>query len=313
MIGCGGSGEVFKIAVGHENQYVAVKRICSDRKKDDSLEQEFQAEIQILGSVRHANIVKLLCCVSSDDFKLLVYEYMENQSLDKWLHRKKDIVLDWPARLRIAIGAAQGLCYMHHDCSPPILHRDVKSSNILLDSDFKAKISDFGFAKILINKGEPNTMSAVAGSFGYIAPEYAYTSRVDEKVDVYSFGVVLLELVTGREPNVGDEHKGLAEWAWDHYGQEKPIADALDEEIKEARFLEHTVTVFKLGLMCTNSSPASRPSMTEVSQILQRCRSADEIEREAAALVRDDEYSSGYWCSAKKPIGESDSSMVGLL
>ncbi|KAL3645934.1 hypothetical protein CASFOL_011114 [Castilleja foliolosa] len=326
MIGCGGSGEVFKIAIGHEKQYVAVKRICSDRKEDDLLEQEFRAEIQVLGSVRHANIVKLLCCISSCDSKLLVYEYMENQSLDRWIHRKKteanlyvkgiarDIVLDWPTRLRIAIDAARGLCYMHHDCSSTILHRDVKSSNILLDSDFNAKIADFGFAKILIKNGEPNTMSAVAGSFGYIAPEYAYTSRVNEKIDVYSFGVVLLELVTGKEPNVGDEHTSLAEWAWDHYGQEKPIADALDEEIKQARFLEDAITVFKLGLMCTNSLPASRPSMREVTQILERCRSDDEIERDVAALVRDDEYSSGYWCNAEKPVGgESDNCLVGLL
>ncbi|KAL6547547.1 hypothetical protein OROHE_009252 [Orobanche hederae] len=285
LIGSGGSGEVYKMAVDGENQYVAVKKIWSDVKKDDLLEKEFQAEIQILGSVRHTNIVKLLCCISSDDTKLLVYEYMENHSLDRWLHRNKrqassfstsvrNVVSDWPARLRIAIGAAKGLCYMHHDCSPPVIHRDVKSSNILLDSDFKAKIADFGLAKILIKKGEPNTMSAIAGSFGYIAPEYAYTSRVNEKVDVYSFGVVLLELVTGREPNMGDEQSSLAEWAWDHYGQEKPFADALDEEIKfELCFLEDAIDVFKLGLMCTNSLPTSRPSMKEVAESLELCTS----------------------------------------
>ncbi|KAL6544306.1 hypothetical protein OROGR_010803 [Orobanche gracilis] len=309
LIGSGGSGEVYKIPVDRENQYVAVKRIWSDVKKDDLLEKTFQAEIQILGSVRHTNIVKLLSCISSDDTKLLVYEYMENQSLDRWLHRNKrralslntsvgTLLLDWPGRLRIAIGAAKGLCYMHHDCSPPIIHRDVKSSNILLDSDFKAKIADFGLAKILIKKGEPNTMSAVAGSFGYIAPEYAYTSRVNEKIDVYSFGVVLLELVTGREPNnIGDKQMSLAEWVWDHYGQEKPIADALDDEIEEACFLEEMIAVFKLGLMCTHSLPGSRPLMKEVSESLQRCRSyVDEHDEkregqecDAAHLTRDDE------------------------
>ncbi|KAL3645937.1 hypothetical protein CASFOL_011117 [Castilleja foliolosa] len=318
MIGCGGSGEVFKISIDHENLCVAVKRICSDRKKDDLLEQEFQAEIQILGSVRHANIVKLLCCISNDESKLLVYEYMENQSLDRWIHRTKrqalsrngNIVLHWPARLRIAIGAAQGLCYMHHDCSPAILHRDVKSSNILLDSDFKAKIADFGLAKILIKKGEPNTMSAVAGSLGYIAPEYAYTSRVSEKIDVYGFGVVLLELVTGKEPNIGDENTSLAEWALGHYGQEKPISDALDEEIIESQFLEDMITVFKLGIMCTNLSPVNRPSMREVLDILQRCRSADEFD--GASIIREDEYSSGYWGNSKKPMDESDISMASL-
>ncbi|KAK6116839.1 hypothetical protein DH2020_049405 [Rehmannia glutinosa] len=328
MIGSGGSGKVYKIAVDRADQYVAVKRIWNDKKKDHLLEKEFLAEVQILGSVRHSNIVKLLCCISSDDSKLLVYEYLENQSLDRWLHGKKrkalslncsvgNIVLDWPARLRIAIGAAQGLCYMHHDCTPPIIHRDVKSSNILLDTDFKAKIADFGLAKILIKKGEPNTMSAVAGSFGYIAPEYAYTTRVNEKIDVYSFGVVLLELVTGREPNIGDEHTSLAEWAWNHYGQEKPIVDLLDEEIKEACFLEEMIAVFKLGLMCTSSLPTSRPSMKEVSQILQRSRSLDGHEGkragkeyDVAPLLGEDKYISSYRCNSKKLVDESDNSLI---
>ncbi|KAL2517717.1 Protein kinase family protein with leucine-rich repeat domain [Abeliophyllum distichum] len=331
MVGSGGSGKVYKIAVDHEGQYVAVKKIWSERKLEYNLEKEFLAEIEILGSVRHSNIVKLLCCISSDDSKLLVYEYMENQSLDRWLHGKKrkalsltnsvhNIDLDWPARLRVAIGAAQGLCYMHHDCTPPIIHRDVKSSNILLDADFKAKIADFGLAKILIKKGEPNTMSAVAGSFGYIAPEYAYTTKVDEKIDVYSFGVVLLELVTGREPNSGDEHTSLAEWAWKRYAEEKPIVDALDKEIKEPCYLEEMTTVFKLGLVCTSSSPYNRPSMKEVLHILQRCRPFDEYggkkmgkDHDVAPLLGKDKYILSYKSNSKKLMDESDNSLVSLV
>ncbi|PIN10653.1 Serine/threonine protein kinase [Handroanthus impetiginosus] len=325
MIGSGGSGKVYKIPVDRFGQYVAVKRIWSDRKMDHLLEKEFHAEIQILGSVRHSNIVKLLCCISSDDSKLLVYEYLDNQSLDRWLHRKKDffldspVVLDWPVRLNIAIGAAQGLCYMHHDCTPPIIHRDVKSSNILLDSDFKAKIADFGLAKILKKKNEPNTMSAVAGSFGYIAPEYAYTTRVNEKIDVYSFGVVLLELVTGREPSDGSENTSLAEWAWKQYGQEKPVADFIDDEIKQSCYLEDMETVFKLGLMCTSPLPTSRPSMKEVLQILQRCRSLEgydkktEKEHDVAPLLREDKYLYSYKCNSKKLIDESGNSLVSLV
>ncbi|KAI3468175.1 hypothetical protein Pfo_024838 [Paulownia fortunei] len=331
MIGSGGSGKVYKIAVDHAGQYVAVKRIWSEKKLDRMLDKEFLAEIQILGSVRHSNIVKLLCCISSDDSKLLVYEYMENQSLDRWLRRKErhafsqnsaahNHVLDWPARLRIAIGAAQGLCYMHHDCTPAIIHRDVKSSNILLDSDFKAKIADFGLAKILFKRGEPNTMSAVAGSFGYIAPEYAYTTKVDEKIDVYSFGVVLLELVTGREPNCRDEHTSLAEWAWKHYGEEKPIADALDEEIKEASYTEEMITVFKLGLICTNPLPASRPSMKDILQILHQCRSLEchegkktGNEYDTVPLLGDDKYVASYRVHSKKLMNESDESLVSLV
>lgn len=182
LIGSGGSGKVYCIDINHAGYYVAVKRIWSNNELDKKLEKEFQAEVQILGSIRHSNIVKLLCCVWNENSKLLVYEYMENQSLDRWLHKKKkrltsaamnfleQSVLDWPRRLQIAIGAAQGLSYMHHDCSPPIIHRDVKSSNILLDREFQAKIADFGLAKMLASQGEPHTISAIAGSFGYIAP-----------------------------------------------------------------------------------------------------------------------------------------------
>ncbi|KAF2552487.1 hypothetical protein F2Q68_00036711 [Brassica cretica] len=167
--------------------------------------------------------------------------------------------------------ATQGLCYMHHDCTPAIIHRDVKSSNILLDYDFNAKIADFGLAKLLVKQNQqPHTMSAVAGSFGYIAPEYAYTSKVDEKIDVYSFGVVLLELVTGREGNNGDEHTNLADWSWRHYQSKKPITEAFDEDIKEASSTEEMTTVFKLGLMCTNTLPSHRPSMKEVLYVLRQ-------------------------------------------
>ncbi|KAI8531037.1 hypothetical protein RHMOL_Rhmol11G0106600 [Rhododendron molle] len=278
LIGSGGSGKIYRVAVNKSGDYVAVKKIWTKGKLDNKLEKEFSAEVDILGTIRHSNIVKLLCCISSEDSKLLVYEYMENQSLDKWLHVKKRrethparrVVLDWPKRLEIAIGAAQGLCYMHHECTSRIVHRDVKSSNILLDSEFKARIADFGLAKILAKRNELNTMSAVAGSFGYMAPEYAYTTKVNEKIDVYSFGVVLLELVTGREANDGDEHTSLAEWAWRQHGEGNSIIYALDEFIKEPLNLEEKTRVFKLGLICTSPLPSSRPSMKDVLQTLRQ-------------------------------------------
>ncbi|BFG39834.1 hypothetical protein CerSpe_261080 [Prunus speciosa] len=281
MIGSGGSGKVYCVPVNRTGDVVAVKKIWKDKKLEEKLVKEFLAEVKILSSIRHANIVKLMCCISKDNSKLLVYEYLENRSLDRWLHKRNrpsnlsrsvhHVVLDWPKRLHIAVGAARGLRYMHHDCVPPIVHRDVKSSNILLDSDFNAKIADFGVAKMLVKQGELATMSAVAGSLGYIAPECAYTIRVNEKIDVYSFGVVLLELTTGREANDGDEHTALAEWAWRHVQENNSLADALDKDIKEPWCLDEMFSVFRLGIYCTEKLPSARPSMKEVLQILLQC------------------------------------------
>ncbi|XP_010519877.1 PREDICTED: receptor-like protein kinase 5 [Tarenaya hassleriana] len=276
VIGSGGSGKVYKIFIRSSGQYVAVKKVWNSKKLDKTLEKEFMAEVEILARIRHAKIVKLLCCISSKDSNLLVYEYMENHSLDRWLHGKKtdeeSPYLDWPRRLQIAVGTAQGLCYMHHDCSPAIIHRDVKSSNILLDSEFDAKIADFGLAKMLVKGGDKEhlTMSAVVGSFGYLAPEYAYTSKVNEKIDVYSFGVVLLELVTGREGTRGHDHMNLADWSWRHYRAGDPIQEAFDPDIRQdsPSHVEEMKRVFKLGLMCTSTLPHHRPSMKEVLHIL---------------------------------------------
>ncbi|XP_019175798.1 PREDICTED: receptor-like protein kinase 5 isoform X2 [Ipomoea nil] len=270
LVGSGGSGKVYAVALS-TGEKVAVKSIRNNYKLSEKV---FLAEIKILGTIRHSNIVKLWCCISSEESNLLVYEYTENRSLDLWLHAKRRSpgqFLDLPTRLKIAIGTAQGLSYMHHNCSPPIVHRDVKSSNVLLDSDFNAKIADFGLAKILINNGDPNTVSTVAGSFGYIAPEYAYTKKVNEKFDVYSFGVILLELVTGREAIDEDMGCGLADWARHHVEEGNQIVDALEGDIKEAENLDEMCGVFRLGIFCTASNPAKRPTMREVLQILLYC------------------------------------------
>uniref|UniRef100_A0A0D9WIU1 non-specific serine/threonine protein kinase n=1 Tax=Leersia perrieri TaxID=77586 RepID=A0A0D9WIU1_9ORYZ len=283
VIGKGGSGRVYRVAYtsrsGAAAGVVAVKRIWTGGKTDKNFEREFDSEVNILGHVRHNNIVKLLCCLSRAETKLLVYEYMENGSLDQWLHGHKRIgttataraPLDWPARLRVAVGAARGLAYMHHECSPPVVHRDVKSSNILLDAELMAKVADFGLARMLVQTGTPNTVSAVAGSFGYMAPECAYTRKVNEKVDVYSFGVVLLELVTGREAHDGGEHGSLAEWAWRHLQSGRSMADAADRCIADDWHGDDVEAVFKLGIICTGAQPATRPTMRDVLQILIRC------------------------------------------
>ncbi|KAF8034301.1 LOW QUALITY PROTEIN: hypothetical protein BT93_C0560 [Corymbia citriodora subsp. variegata] len=281
VIGSGASGKVYRIMVNPSGDTVAVKRISDNQQLDKNLEKQFSAEVEILGNLRHINIIKLACYISCENSKLLVYEYMENHSLDHWLHKTKrllpisgvanNMILDWPKRLQIARGAAKGLCYMHHDCSPPVIHRDVKSSNILLDSEFKAKIADLGLARMLAKNGEAVTLSGIAGSAGYLAPEYAHTTKVNEKIDVYSFGVVLLELTTGREAKGGDEDMCLVDWAWRHILDGKAISDAVDEEINDDSFLGEISNVFKLGIFCTVKRPSKRPPMKKVVQALLKC------------------------------------------
>ncbi|VAI26492.1 unnamed protein product [Triticum turgidum subsp. durum] len=248
LIGSGGSGNVYRVKLGC-GTVVAVKHITRTRaaaaasagptaamlprSASASARQcrEFDAEVGTLSSIRHVNVVKLLCSVTSEDgaASLLVYEHLPNGSLYESLHgptARKLGGLGWPERYEVAVGAARGLEYLHHGCGDrPILHRDVKSSNILLDEAFKPRLADFGLAKILHAnagagklQGEPWSSSggAVAGTVGYMAPEYAYARKVTEKSDVYSFGVVLLELATGRAAGgwTGPATGGRRRWRW---------------------------------------------------------------------------------------------------
>ncbi|CAJ2652229.1 unnamed protein product [Trifolium pratense] len=264
IIGSGGFGTVYRVPIDNFT-YVAVKKVMTNRELNQELDTPFHNEVEILSNIRHRNVVKFLCCISNEDSMMLVYEYLEHSSLDKWLHNKNEslamfdsaqrVVLDWPKRLRIAIGIAHGLFYMHHDCLPPIIHRDIKTSNILLDSEFNAKVADLGLARLLMKPGQFNTMSSVVGSFGYMAPEYAQTTRVNEKIDVFSFGVILLELTTGKKANYSDENSSLAEWGWRHIQAESNIEELLDKEVMESSHLDGMCKVFKLGVMCTSTLP----------------------------------------------------------
>ncbi|KFK29383.1 hypothetical protein AALP_AA7G126400 [Arabis alpina] len=269
VIGSGSSGKVYKAELSG-GEVVAVKKLNKIAKGGDR--DVFAAEVQTLGTIRHKSIVRLWCCCSSGDCRLLVYEYMPNGSLADALHhdRKGRVLLGWRKRLRIALDAAEGLSYLHHDCVPPIVHRDVKSSNILLDGEYGAKVADFGIAKIGQMSGSktPEAMSGIAGSCGYIAPEYVYTLQVNEKSDIYSFGVVLLELVTGKQPTdpeLGD--KDMTKWictTLDHDALESVIDPKLNLEFKE-----EISKVIHIGLLCTSPLPLNRPSMRKVVIMLQ--------------------------------------------
>ncbi|EOX91818.1 Leucine-rich receptor-like protein kinase family protein [Theobroma cacao] len=267
IIGKGGAGIVYKGAMPNGDQ-VAVKRLPA-MSRGSSHDHGFNAEIQTLGRIRHRHIVRLLGFCSNHETNLLVYEYMPNGSLGEVLHGKKGGHLHWDTRYKIAVEAAKGLCYLHHDCSPLIVHRDVKSNNILLDCDFEAHVADFGLAKFLQDSGTSECMSAIAGSYGYIAPEYAYTLKVDEKSDVYSFGVVLLELVSGRKP-VGEFGDGvdIVQWVRKMTDSNKEgVLKILDPRLPSVP-LHEVMHVFYVAMLCVEEQAVERPTMREVVQIL---------------------------------------------
>ncbi|MQL77189.1 hypothetical protein Taro_009601 [Colocasia esculenta] len=267
VIGKGGAGIVYKGVMPNGDQ-VAVKRLPA-MSRGSSHDHGFSAEIQTLGRIRHRHIVRLLGFCSNHETNLLVYEYMPNGSLGELLHGKKGGHLHWDTRYKIAVEAAKGLCYLHHDCSPLILHRDVKSNNILLDSNFEAHVADFGLAKFLQDSGTSECMSAIAGSYGYIAPEYAYTLKVDEKSDVYSFGVVLLELITGRKP-VGEFGDGVDIVQWVRMmtdSNKEGVLKVLDPRLPTVP-LHEAMHVFYVAMLCVEEQSVERPTMREVVQIL---------------------------------------------
>ncbi|KAL8201927.1 hypothetical protein R6Q57_011074 [Mikania cordata] len=266
MIGKGGAGIVYRGSMPNGVD-VAIKRLIGKN-------HGFDAEIQTLGRIKHRNIVRLLGYVSNQETNLLLYEYMSHGSLGEILHGSKGAHLQWETRHKIAVESAKGLCYLHHDCSPLIVHRDVKSNNILLDSDYEAHVADFGLAKFLRDVGGSECMSSIAGSYGYIAPEYAYTLKVDEKSDVYSFGVVLLELIAGKKP-VGQFGDGvdIVRWVRETISEIPKQSDAAAVlSVLDSRLtgydLSSVVDMFKIAMMCVEDESTARPTMREVVHML---------------------------------------------
>ncbi|KAG0617465.1 hypothetical protein M758_5G191000 [Ceratodon purpureus] len=304
LLGSGGSGKVYRAKLMN-GELVAVKKLWGV-KKDDSTSHDhgFRTEVKTLATIRHRHIVKLLCCCTKRDSNLLVYEYMPNGSLGDLLHGTKAATLTWEMRYKIAMGSAMGLQYLHHDCVPQILHRDIKSNNILLDMDYEAHLADFGIAKV-VETAVARDLSTIAGSLGYIAPEYAFSTRVDEKSDIYSFGVVLLELVTGKravDSAVFGEGSDLVRWVSDKVQTEEGVYEILDPNCGEGS-QQDMISFLRVAMMCTSFNPVDRPSMRKVVLLLMQAAPTPRVDKQSlirkassdSSLVKSDSEDEQYW------------------
>ncbi|XP_022727690.1 LRR receptor-like serine/threonine-protein kinase FEI 2 [Durio zibethinus] len=267
VVGSGGFGIVYRMVMNDCGTF-AVKRI--DRSCEGS-DQVFERELEILGSIKHINLVNLRGYCRLPASKLLIYDYLAMGSLDDFLHECKEVrPLNWCARLKIALGSARGLAYLHHDCCPKIVHRDIKSGNILLDENLEPHVSDFGLAKLLVDE-DAHVTTVVAGTFGYLAPEYLQSGRATEKSDVYSFGVLLLELVTGKRPTDPTFVKrGLNVVGWmNTLLRENGLEDVVDKRCTDAD-MEAVEAILEMAAKCTNANPDERPTMSQVLQLLEQ-------------------------------------------
>ncbi|KAF8650465.1 hypothetical protein HU200_063829 [Digitaria exilis] len=303
VIGRGGCGEVFKAQLpaekeGDEPRFIAIKKIkkqssdtpnnLSDEESRqlDKWSRQIQSEIRTVGHIRHRNLLPLAAHVPRPDCHYLVYEYMKNGSLHNALKGGAGagedgtssgavVGLTWPERLRVAVGVAEGLEYLHVSHKPQIIHRDLKPANILLDDDLEPRIADFGLAKAMPETHTHVTASNLAGTWGYIAPEYHQTLKFTAKCDVYSFGVILAVLATGKEPS--DEffkqvdEVGIVRWlrrvmqAGDH-------AEAIDPAIAGAGYDEQIMLVLRIAVFCTADDPKERPAAKDVRCMLSQIK-----------------------------------------
>ncbi|MFS7961344.1 putative protein kinase RLK-Pelle-L-LEC family [Helianthus anomalus] len=298
LIGFGGSGKVYKGVLPDSGVEIAVKRISRQSKQG---QKEFLSEVSTIGRLRHRNLVQLLGWSRNKGELLLVYEFMANGSLDKCIYsgNKPKLVLSWDQRFKVIKDVANGLLYLHEGWEQTVVHRDIKAGNVLLDSDLNGKLGDFGLAKLYEHGSNPVT-TKVVGTLGYLAPELTRTGKPTTGSDVYAFGALLLEVVCGRRPaelKASPEELILVDWVWDKW-REGCLLDVVDSRLK-GEFNEGEVTmVLKVGLMCSNDEPSSRPSMRQVIRYLEREAPVPEIvgpscygvvmeiDRRAPALVK---------------------------
>ncbi|KAL7162171.1 hypothetical protein ACSBR2_042614 [Camellia fascicularis] len=262
VLGEGGFGRVHK-ARFNDNALAAVKSLHGGSQ---DAEREFEIEIDWLSKIHHENIVSLLGCCIHGEARFLVYELMPNGSLESQLHgASHGSALTWHLRMKIALDVARGLEFLHERCNPPVIHRDLKSSNILLDSNFNAKLSDFGLAIAGGNQSKDNVK--LSGTLGYIAPEYILDGKLTDKSDVYAFGVVLLELLMGRksmERATSDQHQSIVSWAMPQLTDRSKLPNIVDPVIRNTMDLKHLYQVAAVAVLCVQREPSYRPLITDV-------------------------------------------------
>ncbi|GLJ22413.1 hypothetical protein SUGI_0421890 [Cryptomeria japonica] len=261
-LGEGGFGSVYR-GTNRDGKEIAVKKLSARSSQGT---KEFMNEVKLMANVQHRNLVKLLGCCAEGDERLLVYEYFANKSLDTFLfHPTKHRKLDWQKRYNIITGIARGLLYLHEDSQLKIIHRDIKANNILLDDKLNLKIADFGLAR-LFPEDETQIQTRVAGTYGYMAPEYAMRGQLSVKADVYSFGVLLLEIVSGRKNtdfNLPQDIQNLLEWAWRLY-RGGDVISMVESTIKESCPQDRVRRCIHVALLCVQEDATVRPAMSNV-------------------------------------------------
>lgn len=270
LLGEGGFGRVYKGTLPN-GTVVAVKQLNLSGGQG---EREFRAEVEVISRVHHRHLVSLVGYCVSNQQRLLVYEFVPNGTLENNLHNPDMPIMDWNTRLKIGLGCARGLAYLHEDCHPKIIHRDIKSSNILLDEKFEAQVADFGLAK-LSSDTNTHVSTRVMGTFGYLAPEYAASGKLTDRSDVFSYGVILLELVTGRRPIDMNQEAGfesLVEWARPvvmRILEDGHLEDIVDPNLNGNYDPDEMFRVIETAAACVRHSALKRPRMAQVVRALE--------------------------------------------
>jgi serine/threonine protein kinase len=275
LLGVGGFGRVYKGVLPASNLEIAVKRVSHDSRQGV---KEFIAEVVSIGRPRHRNLAQLLGYCRRNRELLLVYDYMENGSLDKYLYNKNGLALHWPQRYWIIKGVASSLLYLHEEWEQVVIHRDIKASNVLLDRQMNGRLGDFGLAR-LYDHGTDDQTTHVVGTMGYLAPELVRTGKATPSTDVFAFGVFLLEVVCGRRPIERGEQSNrviLVDWVLEHH-RNGSITDTVDPRFMGKFSTEEVTLVLKLGLLCAHPSPNVRPSVRKVMQYLDGAQAVPDI------------------------------------